>query len=79
MQYPDVTRAISFERQACNRQMAERAVQAKGQIDGGIGFRRPVRKVCDVECEIHSRKAARISGRQPRPLYLVVRCRIHAR
>src|ERR1700676_3144217 len=50
--------------------MAERAVQAKSQIDGGIGFRQPVRKVYDVECEIHSRKAGKISGRQPRPLYL---------
>src|SRR6202165_2990439 len=50
--------------------MAERAVQAKSQIDGGIGFRQPVRKVCDVECEIHSRTAGKISGRHPRPLYL---------
>src|ERR1700720_1606238 len=50
--------------------MAERAVQAKSQIDGGIGFRQPVRKVCDGECEIHSRRAGKISGRQPRPLYL---------
>src|SRR6202045_2442047 len=50
--------------------MAERAVQAKSQIDGGTGFREPGRKVCHVECEIHSRKAGRISGRQPRPLYL---------
>src|ERR1700716_2347339 len=50
--------------------MAERAVQAESQIDGGIGFRQPARKVRDVECEIHSRKAGKISGRQPRPLYL---------
>src|SRR4051794_7819730 len=52
--------------------MAERAVQAEGQIDGGIGFRQPVRKVCNVECESHSRKAGKISGRQPRPLYLLL-------
>jgi len=50
--------------------MAERAVQAESQIDGGIGFRQLVRKVCDVECEIHSRKAGKISRRQLRPLYL---------
>src|ERR1700688_3171691 len=50
--------------------MAERAVQAKSQIDGGIGFRQPIRKVRNVECEIHSRKAGKISGRQPRALYL---------
>ena len=53
--------------------MAESAVQAEGQVDGGIGVRQPVRKVCDVECEIHSRKAGKISGRQPRPLYLRLR------
>src|SRR6202165_2561905 len=50
--------------------MAESAVQAEGHIDRAIGFRQPVRKVCDVECEIHSRKAGKISGRQPCPLYL---------
>src|SRR5258708_10939656 len=50
--------------------MAESAVQAKSDIDRGIGFRQPVRKVCDVECEIHSRKAGKISGRQPRSLDL---------
>src|ERR1700730_10765478 len=50
--------------------MAERAVQAESQIDGGIGFGQPGRKVCHVECEIHSRKAGKISGRQLRPLYL---------
>src|ERR1700682_662028 len=50
--------------------MAERAVQAESQIDGGIGFRQPVRKVRDLECEIHSRNAGKISGRQPPPLYL---------
>src|SRR4030088_1131129 len=50
--------------------MAESAIQAKSHIDRGIGFRQPVRKVSDVECEIHSRKAGKISGRQPCPLYL---------
>src|SRR5271170_6937065 len=50
--------------------MAEGAVEAESQIDGGIGFRQPVRKVCDVECEIHSRKAGKSSGRQPGPFYL---------
>src|SRR5580698_3971371 len=50
--------------------MAERTVQAKSQIDRGIGFRQPVRKVRDVECETHARKAGRITGREPRPLYL---------
>src|SRR3984885_5642796 len=50
--------------------MAEGAVEAESQIDGGIGFRQPVRKVCDVECEIHARKAGKSSGRQPRPFYL---------
>src|SRR6267143_1590380 len=50
--------------------MAEGAIQAKSHIDRGIGFRQPVRKVSEVECEIHSRKAGKISGRQPCPLYL---------
>src|ERR1700720_4069702 len=50
--------------------MAEGAVEAESQIDGGIGFRQPVRKVCDVECEIHARKAGKSLGRQPRPFYL---------
>ncbi len=71
MKYPDVTRAISAEIcQACNREMAKSAVQTKSEIDGGIGLRQLVRKVRDVEYQIHPRKAGEISGRQPCPLYL---------
>ena len=59
--------------QTCNRKMAESAVQAKGEIDRGIGFRQPVRKICHVERQIYSRKAGKISSHQTRPLYLGLR------
>ena len=59
--------------QTCNGNMAEIAVQAKGQIDRGIGFRQPVRKICDVEHQIYPGKAGEISSGQPRPFYLRLR------
>ena len=57
-------------RQACNRQMAEGAVQAKSNIDRGVGLRQPVSKACDIECKTNSGKAGKASGRQPCALYL---------
>src|ERR1700756_1883723 len=51
--------ACEFRRyilQTCNGKMAEGAVQAKGQIDRGIGFRQPVCKICDLERQIYPRK-----------------------
>src|SRR5258706_12803148 len=59
--------------QTCNGKMAESAVQAKGQIDRGIGFRQPVCKICDIECEIYPGKAGKISSGQPRSFYLRLR------
>jgi len=56
--------------QTCNGKMAESAVQAKGQIDRGIGFRQPVCKIRDVERQIYPGKAGKISSGQSRPLYL---------
>ena len=60
-------------REPFNRQMAESTVQAERDIDRGIGLRQPVRKVCDVKCEIHARKAGKISSRQAGPLDLCLR------
>ena len=65
--------ACDFRRdilQTCNVKMAESAVQAKSQIDRGIGFRQPVHQICDVEFQVHTRKVGKISRRQLRPLYL---------
>src|SRR5258708_12219418 len=59
--------------QTCNRKMAESAVQAKGQIDRGIGFRQPVCKICDVERQIYPGKVGKISSGQPRSFYLCLR------
>ncbi|WP_244443305.1 hypothetical protein [Bradyrhizobium sp. Ai1a-2] len=60
-------------RQPFNGQMTERAVQAKGDIDRAIGFRQPVRKVCDVECEADAGEAGKISSRQAGALDLCLR------
>src|ERR1700730_12246313 len=57
-------------RQACNGQMAEGAVQAKSDIDRGVGLRQAVSKACDIECKTNSGKAGEASGRQPGALYL---------
>jgi hypothetical protein len=59
--------------QACNGKMAESAVQAKGQIDRGIGFRQPACKVSYVERQIHPGKVRKISSGQPRTVYLRLR------
>lgn len=53
--------------------MTEDAVEAKSYIHRGIGFGQPVREVCDVKCEIHSRKAGEIPGQQTSPLNLRLR------
>src|SRR5260370_17649695 len=55
--------------QTCNRKMAESAVQAKGQIDRGIGFRQPVCKICDIERQIYPGKVGKISSGQPPSFY----------
>src|ERR1022692_1634078 len=45
--------------------MAEDAVKAKSYIHRGIRFGQPASKVCDIKCEIHSRKPGKIPGQQP--------------
>jgi hypothetical protein len=56
-----------------NRKMAESTIQAKRQIDRGIGFRQPVCKICHVELQIHPGKAGKISGGQTRLVYSYLR------
>src|ERR1022692_4060432 len=53
--------------------MTEDAIEAKSYVHRGIGFRQPARKVCDIKCEIHSRKAGKIPDQQPSALNLRMR------
>src|SRR5665811_516384 len=53
--------------------MTEDAIEAKSYVHRGIGFRQPARKVCDVKCEAHSRKAGKVPGQQPSALNLRLR------
>jgi len=53
--------------------MTEHALEANSYIDRGISFGQWVRKVGDLECEIHSRKAGKIPGQEPGLLNLFLR------